>query len=99
MSEFINIPDYITKREDINKLNNIQKFILLVKGKILSLIINRTSGNFFSSLINLFFFLVSDHLIIASWILFSPKWICPFSIKGSIISILNVFVTAIILGL
>ena len=55
MSEFINIPDYITKREDINKLNNIQKFILLVKGKILSLIINRTSGNFFSSLINLFF--------------------------------------------
>tara|TARA_B100000579_G_C22848332_1_gene865804 strand:- start:3734 stop:4615 length:882 start_codon:yes stop_codon:yes gene_type:complete len=55
MSEFINIPDYITKNQSINNLNKILKIKILIKGKFLSLIINKTSGKFFSSLVNFFF--------------------------------------------
>ena len=55
MSEFINIPDYISKNKDISNLNKTQKSIILIKGKILSLIINKTSGKFFSFLVNLLF--------------------------------------------
>ncbi|MAQ62791.1 MAG: hypothetical protein CMA48_00500 [Euryarchaeota archaeon] len=55
MSEFINIPDYITKNQSIDNLNKILKIKILIKGKFLSLIINKTSGKFFSSLVNFFF--------------------------------------------
>ena len=55
MSDFINIPAYLTKNLSLNKLNKIEKTKILIKGKFLSLIINKTSGKFFSTLVNFFF--------------------------------------------
>ncbi len=45
-----------------------------------------------------FFSFISNHLSKASWTLFSPKFKCPCSIKGKILSILNVLDTAMIFG-
>lgn len=55
MSDFINIPAYLIKNLSFNELNKIEKTKILIKGKFLSLIINKTSGKFFSTLVNFFF--------------------------------------------
>ena len=55
MSNFINIPEYILENIDLNKISKLDKLKLLIKGKLLSLIINRSKGKIFCFLINLLY--------------------------------------------
>jgi FkbM family methyltransferase len=51
----INLPPFMFRGIDIRKLNMIQKFIFILKGKLLGFIIKNLNKNLFCKLINLFY--------------------------------------------
>jgi len=82
------IANFLLSKEWI-KSNNCTAFLALFDCKLPTI----------WSIRSLLFFLVTDHLSSASWILFSPKWRCPLSIRGLILSNVKVLLTIITLGL
>ncbi len=51
----INLPPFMFRGVDINKLNSFQKFLFIIKGKLLSFIIKNSNGSLFCKLINFFY--------------------------------------------
>ena len=51
----VNIPPFLLKDLDQGDLRGIKKLLLILKGKFISIIINKTNGKVFCFLINLFF--------------------------------------------
>jgi len=51
----INIPPFMFRGVDVNKLNSVQKLIFIIKGKLLSFIIKNTNESIFCRMINFFY--------------------------------------------
>ncbi len=51
----INLPPFLIRDINLEKTNSIKKIYLILFGKFLSLVINKTNGNFFCYVMNIFF--------------------------------------------
>ena len=51
----INLPPFLIRDMNLDKINLLKKIKLIIFGKFLSLIINKINGNYFCLILNIFF--------------------------------------------
>jgi FkbM family methyltransferase len=51
----INLPPFMFRGVDVNKMNTVEKLFFIFKGKFLSLVINKVNGKAFCKIVNLFY--------------------------------------------